>query len=78
MLRAVTTVAAYDRDITVAEAELIRTVCASLDVPLPPITHRKGCLIPRRENVSNGLNSRMISAWAFWAFSEPTGSTIWI
>ena len=37
MLRAVTTVAAHDNDITIEEAELIRTVCASLDVPLPPI-----------------------------------------
>jgi len=37
MLQAVTAVAAFDRDITVAEAELIRTVCASLDVPLPPL-----------------------------------------
>ena len=37
MLRAVTTVAVHDNDVTVAEAELIRTVCASLDVPLPPI-----------------------------------------
>jgi len=37
MLQAVTAVAAFDRDITVAEAELIRTICASLDVPLPPL-----------------------------------------
>ena len=37
MLKAVTTVAAHDNEITVEEAELIRTVCASLDVPLPPL-----------------------------------------
>ena len=37
MLKAVTTVAVHDNNIKVAEAELIRTVCASLDVPLPPI-----------------------------------------
>ena len=37
MLKAVTTVAAHDDQVTVAEAELIRTVCAALDVPLPPL-----------------------------------------
>jgi len=37
MLQAVTAVAAFDREITVAEAELIRTICAALDVPLPPL-----------------------------------------
>ena len=37
MLKAVTTVAAHDARVTVAEAELIRTACAALDVPLPPL-----------------------------------------
>jgi Zn-dependent protease with chaperone function len=37
MLEAITIVAAYDGEITIAEAELIRAVCASLDVPLPPL-----------------------------------------
>ncbi|MBT8099249.1 MAG: M48 family metallopeptidase [Gammaproteobacteria bacterium] len=37
LLRAVSTVAAFDRHLNVAEAELIRTVCATLDCPLPPI-----------------------------------------
>jgi len=37
MLEAITTVTAYDGKITIAEAELIRTICASLDVPLPPL-----------------------------------------
>lgn len=37
MLEAITTVAVHDGDVTIAEAELIRTICASLDVPLPPL-----------------------------------------
>jgi len=37
MLEAITTVAIHDGDVTIAEAELIRTICASLDVPLPPL-----------------------------------------
>ncbi|MDX1516674.1 MAG: M48 family metallopeptidase [Woeseiaceae bacterium] len=37
LLRAVTAVAAHDRHLRVAEAELIRVVCATLDCPLPPI-----------------------------------------
>ena len=35
VVRAVTAVAVHDRRVTTAETELIRTVCASLDVPLP-------------------------------------------
>jgi hypothetical protein len=35
VVRAVTTVAVHDNRVTTAETELIRTVCASLDVPLP-------------------------------------------
>jgi Zn-dependent protease with chaperone function len=37
LVRAVTTVAAHDERVTTGEAELIRTICASLDVPLPPM-----------------------------------------
>ena len=37
MLEAITIVAIHDDEITIAEAELIRTICASLDVPLPPL-----------------------------------------
>jgi Zn-dependent protease with chaperone function len=37
VLKAVTAVAVYDNRVTSAETELIRTVCASLDVPLPPL-----------------------------------------
>ena len=37
LVRAVTAVAAHDGRINTAEIELIRTVCASLDVPLPPM-----------------------------------------
>lgn len=37
LIRAISTVAAFDRHLNVAEAELIRTVCATLDCPLPPI-----------------------------------------
>ena len=33
----VTAVAVYDNRVTAAETGLIRTVCASLDVPLPPL-----------------------------------------
>lgn len=36
LLDAVTTVVLYDNELTIPEAELIRTVCASLDIPLPP------------------------------------------
>lgn len=37
MLEAVTTVAVHDNEVTIAEAELIRAICASLNVPLPPV-----------------------------------------
>ena len=37
VLKAVTAVAVHDNRVTTAETELIRTVCASLDVPLPPL-----------------------------------------
>jgi len=40
MLEAITLVAVQDDEITIAEAELIRAICASLDVPLPPILTR--------------------------------------
>ena len=40
VLKAVTAVAVYDNRVTSAETELIRTVCASLDVPLPPLIIR--------------------------------------
>ena len=36
VVRAVTAVAVHDNRVTTAETELIRTICASLDVPLPP------------------------------------------
>ena len=35
VVRAVTAVAVHDNRVTTAETELIRTVCASLDIPLP-------------------------------------------
>ena len=35
-VKAVTAVVAHDSRVTAAETSLIRTVCASLDVPLPP------------------------------------------
>lgn len=37
LLRAVSATAAHDGTLSVAEAELIRAVCATLDYPLPPI-----------------------------------------
>jgi Zn-dependent protease with chaperone function len=37
LVRAITTVAAHDNRVSTAETELIRTICASLDVPLPPM-----------------------------------------
>jgi hypothetical protein len=37
LIRAVTAVAAHDERVTTGEAELIRTICVSLDVPLPPM-----------------------------------------
>ena len=41
LLRAVSATAAHDGKLTVAEAELIRAVCATLNYPLPPIlVHR--------------------------------------
>jgi len=41
LLRAVSATAAHDGQISVAEAELIRAVCATLNYPLPPIlVHR--------------------------------------
>jgi len=41
VLKAVTAVAVHDNRVTSAETELIRTVCASLDVPLPPLIARR-------------------------------------
>jgi len=41
LLRAVSEVADYDEHLTVAEAELIRVICATLDCPLPPILVHK-------------------------------------
>jgi hypothetical protein len=37
LLRAVSATAAHDGKLSVAEAELIRAVCATLNYPLPPI-----------------------------------------
>jgi hypothetical protein len=37
VVKAVTAVAVHDNRVTSAETGLIRTVCASLDVPLPPL-----------------------------------------
>jgi len=37
LIRAVSAVAMHDRTLAIAEAELIRAVCATLDLPLPPI-----------------------------------------
>ncbi len=37
LLRAVSATAAYDGKLSIAEAELIRAVCATLNYPLPPI-----------------------------------------
>ena len=37
LIRAVSAVAIHDRTLAIAEAELIRAVCATLDLPLPPI-----------------------------------------
>ena len=40
LLKAVTATVMHDHQITVAEAEMIRATCASLDCPLPPILAR--------------------------------------
>ena len=41
LLRALSAAAAHDGRLTIAEAELVRTVCAALNYPLPPIlVHR--------------------------------------
>ena len=37
LIRAVSAVAMHDRTLAIAEAELIRAVCATLDLPLPPM-----------------------------------------
>ena len=37
ILKAVTAVAFHDNRVTTAETALLRTICASLDVPLPPL-----------------------------------------
>jgi hypothetical protein len=42
IVRAVTAVAVHDNRVTTAETELIRTVCASLDVPLPLLIAARG------------------------------------
>ncbi len=44
LLRAVTAVASHDQHLSVAEAEMIRVVCATLDCPLPPILVRNSPL----------------------------------
>jgi hypothetical protein len=47
ILKAVTAIALHDQRVTAAETGLIRTICASLDVPLPPL------VLARRKTVSN-------------------------
>ncbi len=43
LLRAIVEVAQHDNRLTIAEAELIRVVCATLDCPLPPVlVHKSG------------------------------------
>jgi Zn-dependent protease with chaperone function len=42
VVRAVTAVAVHDNRVTTAETELIRTVCASLDIPLPLLIAGRG------------------------------------
>jgi Zn-dependent protease with chaperone function len=37
LIRAVSKTIAYDGQLTLAEAELLRTICATLDCPMPPI-----------------------------------------
>ena len=37
LIEAVTLVVLFDRKLTVAESELLRAVCASLECPLPPV-----------------------------------------
>lgn len=37
LIRAVSAVAMHDERLTIAEAELVRAICATLDLPLPPI-----------------------------------------
>ena len=37
LMRAISEIAAHKDDLSVAEAELIRAICATLDYPLPPI-----------------------------------------
>ena len=44
LLKAVTATVMHDRQITIAEAEMIRAACASLDCPLPPILARDPAL----------------------------------
>jgi Zn-dependent protease with chaperone function len=44
ILKAATAVAVHDQRLTAAETGLIRTICASLDVPLPPL------VLARRKN----------------------------
>jgi hypothetical protein len=44
ILKAVTAVIVHDHRVTSAESGLIRTICASLDVPLPPL------VLARRDN----------------------------
>ncbi len=41
LLRAISATASHDGKLTIAEAELIRAVCATLDCPLPPILVHK-------------------------------------
>ena len=36
LLDSITTVVLHDEKLTVPEAELVRTICASLEIPLPP------------------------------------------
>ena len=41
LLRAISATAGHDGKLSIAEAELIRAVCATLDSPLPPILVHK-------------------------------------
>lgn len=57
LLEAVTAVAAHDGRLEIAEAELIRAVCATLDCPLPPILVRQFESAPSEASDDSGTEA---------------------
>jgi len=58
MVEAITAAIAHDGRLAVAEAELLRTICAVLHCPLPPMLERDGLGIRREPSMADHASRR--------------------